>query len=43
MALRTDTDREHLSRAIELAGPPERLRSSFINGLKHLPVTVTAA
>jgi cholest-4-en-3-one 26-monooxygenase len=31
------------TRAIELAGPPQRLRSSFINGLKHLPVTVTAA
>ena len=24
---------------IELAGPPERLRSNFINGIKHLPVT----
>ncbi len=23
---------------IELAGNPERLRSSFINGIKHLPV-----
>jgi cytochrome P450 len=23
---------------IELAGPPERLRSNFINGIKHLPV-----
>ena len=28
--------------AIERAGDPERLRSSWINGLKHLPVTVTA-
>jgi cholest-4-en-3-one 26-monooxygenase len=26
---------------IEQAGPAERLRSNFINGLKHLPVTVT--
>ncbi|MCK9486979.1 MAG: cytochrome P450 [Dehalococcoidia bacterium] len=24
---------------IELAGPPDRLRSNFINGVKHLPVT----
>jgi cholest-4-en-3-one 26-monooxygenase len=29
--------------AIELAGEPQRLRSSFINGLKHLPVTLTRA
>jgi cholest-4-en-3-one 26-monooxygenase len=28
---------------IELAGEPERLRSSFINGLKHLPVALTPA
>jgi len=27
--------------AIELAGPPERLRSNFINGIKRLPVQVT--
>jgi cholest-4-en-3-one 26-monooxygenase len=27
--------------SIELAGEPQRLRSSFINGLKHLPVTLT--
>ena len=25
---------------IELAGPPERLRSNFISGIKHLPVRV---
>jgi cholest-4-en-3-one 26-monooxygenase len=25
--------------AIEVAGPEERLRSNFINGIKHLPVT----
>jgi cytochrome P450 len=24
---------------IEVAGPPERLRSNFINGIKHLPIT----
>jgi hypothetical protein len=24
-----------------LAGPVERLRSNFINGIKHLPVTVS--
>jgi cholest-4-en-3-one 26-monooxygenase len=29
--------------SIELAGEPERLRSSFINGLKHLPVTLHSA
>jgi hypothetical protein len=29
--------------SIELAGEPQRLRSSFINGLKHLPVTLTPA
>jgi len=28
--------------AIDRAGEPQRLRSSWINGLKHLPVTVTA-
>jgi cholest-4-en-3-one 26-monooxygenase len=28
---------------IQLAGEPERLRSSFINGLKHLPVALTPA
>ena len=27
---------------IELAGPVSRLRSNFINGLKHVPVTFTA-
>ncbi len=27
---------------IELAGPPERLRSNFFNGIKRLPVRVTA-
>lgn len=26
----------------ELAGPPEQLRSSFVNGIKHLPVDVGA-
>ncbi len=26
---------------IEVSGPPERLRSNFINGIKHLPVTFT--
>ncbi|HMO95063.1 MAG TPA: cytochrome P450 [Tepidiformaceae bacterium] len=26
---------------IEVAGPPERLRSNFINGIKHLPATFT--
>lgn len=28
---------------IQVAGPPERLRSNFINGIKHLPVTFTPA
>ena len=28
---------------IEATGPPERLRSNFINGIKHMPVTVQAA
>jgi cytochrome P450 len=28
---------------IEITGPPDRLRSNFINGLKHLPVRVTLA
>ena len=26
---------------IELAGPVARLRSNFINGIKHMPVTFT--
>jgi cholest-4-en-3-one 26-monooxygenase len=26
---------------IQLSGPPQRLRSNFINGIKHLPVTFT--
>jgi len=26
---------------IEMSGPPERLRSNFINGIKHLPVRYT--
>jgi cholest-4-en-3-one 26-monooxygenase len=26
---------------IELAGPPQRLRSNFINGIKHMPVKFT--
>ncbi len=30
------------TRSIERAGEPARLRSSWINGLKHLPVAVTA-
>jgi len=25
---------------IQLAGPPERLRSNFINGIKRMPVTL---
>ena len=29
--------------AIELAGQPERLRSNFISGVKHLPVRVRRA
>ena len=29
------------STTIELAGPPERLRSNFFNGIKRLPVRVT--
>ena len=28
---------------VELAGPVKRLRSNFINGIKHLPVTFAAA
>uniref|UniRef100_UPI00407474F8 CYP125MRCA n=1 Tax=synthetic construct TaxID=32630 RepID=UPI00407474F8 len=28
---------------IELTGPPERLRSNFINGIKHMPVRFTPA
>ncbi|TAJ19818.1 MAG: cytochrome P450 [Dehalococcoidia bacterium] len=28
---------------IQTAGPPDRLRSTFINGIKHLPVTFTPA
>jgi cholest-4-en-3-one 26-monooxygenase len=30
------------TRSIDLAAPPDRLRSSWLNGLKRLPVTVTA-
>lgn len=30
------------ARAIELLGQPDRLRSNFINGIKHLPVKVSA-
>jgi len=39
------TFEELLSRGveIELTGPPERLRSNFFNGIKRLPVRVTAA
>ena len=29
-------------RRLELAGPPDRLRSNHINGIKHLPVTFVA-
>jgi cytochrome P450 len=29
--------------AIEITGEPDRLRSNFINGIKHLPVRVTLA
>jgi len=29
--------------SIELAGQPERLRSNFISGIKHLPVRVKRA
>ncbi len=29
--------------SIELAGPVERLRSNFINGIKHMPLRVSAA
>jgi hypothetical protein len=29
--------------SIELAGPVERLRSNFINGIKHIPVDVQLA
>jgi cholest-4-en-3-one 26-monooxygenase len=29
--------------SIIAAGPPDRLRSSFINGIKHLPVSMTKA
>jgi cytochrome P450 len=34
---------ELLSRvaSLEISGPPDRLRSNFINGIKHLPVEVT--
>ena len=28
---------------VELAGPVERLRSNFINGIKHMPVTFSPA
>jgi cholest-4-en-3-one 26-monooxygenase len=26
---------------LELAGPPQRLQSNFINGIKHMPVRLT--
>lgn len=29
--------------SVELTGPPQRLRSNFINGIKHLPVKVRLA
>jgi hypothetical protein len=28
---------------MELAGPVDRLRSNFINGIKHMPVTFVPA
>ena len=28
---------------IELAGPAERMRSNFVNGIKHMPVRVRRA
>jgi cholest-4-en-3-one 26-monooxygenase len=31
------------TRSIELAGDVERLRSNFINGIKHMPVEVELA
>jgi cytochrome P450 len=30
-------------RSIELTGPAQRMRSNFVNGIKHLPVTVRPA
>ncbi len=33
----------HSTRSIELAGDVERLRSNFINGIKHMPVEVELA
>jgi cytochrome P450 len=29
--------------AVEIVGAPDRLRSNFINGVKHLPVHVALA
>jgi cytochrome P450 len=29
--------------SVEVTGEPDRLRSNFINGIKHLPVRVTVA
>ena len=29
-------------RRLEPAGPPDRLRSNHINGIKHLPLTFVA-
>jgi cytochrome P450 len=29
--------------SVEITGPPARLRSNFINGIKHLPVKVMLA
>ena len=29
-------------RAIERTGPPDRLRSNFIHGIKHLPVRLVS-
>ena len=36
---------EHLAKkvdTVELTGPVNRLRSNFINGIKHMPVKITA-
>jgi hypothetical protein len=30
-------------RSIELTGPVERMRSNFVNGIKHIPVRVELA
>jgi cytochrome P450 len=30
-------------RSIELTGPVERMRSNFVNGIKHMPVRIKLA